>query len=177
MTLEGRRLQPSAPLVVLTGFMGTGKSTVGRILASRIGYRHVDTDVLIESEHGSIPEIFAEHGEARFRELEHETACQLAREDHLVISTGGRLMLDPRNQAVLDPVAQIFCLSASADTVYERTKDSPTERPLLKSENPRARIAELLAERADGYAVFTQVPTDGRMPEHIARSIAEQLET
>ena len=106
--------------IVLTGFMGTGKSTVGRLLAERLGYEWIDTDEFIETAHGPIPEIFATGGEEAFRTLERTVTAKLAERDGQVISTGGRLMLDPANAAALDG-AVVFCLTADADTIAART--------------------------------------------------------
>ncbi len=86
--------RPRPGNVVLTGFMATGKTTVGRLLAERLGYEFVDTDQLIEQRHGPIPAIFRESGEGEFRRLERSVADELAARRQLVISTGGRLLLD-----------------------------------------------------------------------------------
>src|SRR5690606_6565646 len=98
--------------VVLTGFMGTGKTTVGRLLAERLGFEFVDTDALITERHGPIPEIFARDGEAAFRQFERALAAELAERSGLVVSTGGRLMLDPASAAALGNGAAVFCLTA-----------------------------------------------------------------
>jgi shikimate kinase len=162
--------------VVLTGFMGTGKTTVGRILAGMLGFEFVDTDELIERRHGRIDAIFRDHGESRFREIERELSLELAEGDGRVISTGGRLLLDPVNATALTTGNRVFCLVASPDVIAARvlTEGAPT-RPLLAGADPRARIAELLAERAPGYAGFEQVATDGRSPREVAADIAERL--
>src|SRR5262245_25694435 len=147
--------------VVLTGFMGTGKTTVGRLLADLLGHEFVDTDELIERRHGPIEAIFGERGEQAFRAVEREVADELAGRDRLVISTGGRMMLDPSIASALSARARVFCLTASPDTIAARVLDGPV-RPLLAGPDPRGRISELLAERAAGYAAFDQVATDGR---------------
>ena len=161
------------PRVVLTGFMGTGKSTIGRLLARRLGYRFVDTDELIEAEHGPIPHIFSDHGEQGFRRLEREAAARVASLDGCVIATGGRFMLDPANAAVLEPGSAVFCLTASVDTILQRVQADAgrVERPLLADGEARGRVIALLAERATGYARFTPIPTDGRQPEEVADDI------
>ena len=114
--------------IVLTGFMGTGKSTVGRVLAEKLGYTFVDTDTVIEQQHGPIPVIFAAEGEAAFRCFEAEVAATLAQGTHQVIATGGRLMLDPDNAAVLGATGAVFALTASADEILRRVlgDDHPT---------------------------------------------------
>ena len=160
--------------VVLTGFMGTGKTTVGRILADLLGYEFVDTDDVIVERHGPIEAIFSERGEEAFRELEREVARDLAGRDGLVISTGGRLMLDPVNASTLGARAHVFCLTATAETVAARVLDGPP-RPLLAGENPIARIRELLAERVTGYAQFEQLATDNLASADIAHALVARL--
>jgi shikimate kinase/quercetin dioxygenase-like cupin family protein len=152
------------PNIILTGFMGTGKSTVGRIAASRLGYAFVDTDELIERTHGPITDIFATDGEAAFRRYEAEAAADLAEQSGLVISTGGRLLLDPENAARLTRTGRAFCLSATVDTLVDRLARSASTRPLLAGFDRRDRITALLTERGPGYARFEQIATDGRSP-------------
>lgn len=163
--------------VVLTGFMGTGKSTVGRLLAERTGRAFVDTDAIIEDRHGPIPEIFATQGEDAFRRFERAVAAELADLDGLVIGTGGRLLLDPVNAQVLGRTGRVFCLTASVDTILQRVAPDgrAAGRPLLAGADARQRITALLAERADGYARFEQVDTDGRSPVEVADEIASRL--
>ncbi len=151
--------------------MGTGKSTVGRLVAERLGRRFVDTDALIESRHGPIPAIFAEHGEDHFRALERDVAAELGAEPGLVVSTGGRTMLDPANEATLGADGTVVCLTASVDALVERLRDEASDRPLLQGADPRTLIAMLLAEREGGYSRFSQVVTDGRTPADVADAV------
>ncbi|MGI9607737.1 MAG: shikimate kinase [Acidimicrobiales bacterium] len=155
---------PNTGNIVLTGFMGTGKSSVGRRIAEKLGREFVDTDELIEDRHGPITGIFATRGEDVFREMERGLAYELADRDGLVISTGGRMMLDPDNVEALARDGQIFCLVATTDEILDRVRSdsSRPERPLLQVADPRARIDELLAERERGYAEFRQVVTTGQ---------------
>ena len=164
---------PSGENIVLTGFMGTGKSTVGRLVAQRLGRDHVDTDALIESRHGRIADLFAEHGEDHFRRLEREVAAELAERSGLVVSTGGRTMLDPENQATLGATGVVVCLSASVGELVERLRHEALQRPLLHDGDPAERIASLLAERSEGYERFPQVQTDGRTPDEVADAVIE----
>jgi shikimate kinase len=159
--------------VVLTGFMGTGKTTIGRLVAARLGYEFVDTDVVIEAEHGPIPQIFAEHGEGEFRRLEREVAKRLSAATGLVVSTGGRMMVDPVNARCLSATGIVFCLTASVDTILARvTADgSHAIRPMLAGDDVRTRVTELLAERSSAYESFRQVATDRRSPDEIAEII------
>ncbi|MCL4168756.1 UNVERIFIED_CONTAM: hypothetical protein GTU68_046371 [Idotea baltica] len=154
--------------------MGTGKSTVGRLLAERLDREFVDTDQLIESRHGSIPTIFATVGEAAFRAIERELAVELAARDNLIIATGGRLLLDPANEEALDDTGLIYCLTATEEEILERVQGGPglATRPMLAGGNPRQRILELLGERAEAYAAFEQVSTSGRTPALVAEDLA-----
>ena len=159
--------------IVLTGFMGTGKTTVGQLLAAQLGYEFVDTDRVIEERHGTIADIFRSMGEEGFRRVERELAAELADRTGLVISTGGRMMLDPQNVASLSRNGRVFCLVATADEIFDRvTNDrSRTERPLLSVPDPRRRIVELLAERSPDYRRFAQLTTDAVSADAVASDL------
>jgi len=163
--------------VVLTGFMGTGKSTVGRLVAELLGYEFVDTDAVIAERHGSIPEIFATAGEAAFRQYEREVAAEFAEREGMVVATGGRLLLDPDNAAVLGATGAVFCLTAELDTILARvTADGVAhERPLLAGPDVEERISLLWEARAAAYAQFEQVDTDARTPADVAVDIVGRL--
>lgn len=163
--------------VVLTGFMGTGKTTVGRLVAERLGADFVDTDDVIVERHGPIPAIFAEHGEGEFRRLERDVAGELADRTGVVIATGGRLMVDAVNAQRLESTGDVFCLVASVETMLARidTEGAGATRPLLAADDPFERITHLLAEREASYARFPQVDTDGRTPDEIAAEIIDRL--
>ena len=154
--------------------MGTGKTTVGRIVAARLGYEFVDSDEIIEAEHGPIPDLFAAHGEARFRELEREVARDLAARRGLVIATGGGLMLDDRNVTALAASGAVVCLTADVDTIIDRTiTPGGRARPLLAGDDPRTRVDELLVARAHAYGRFAQIDTSDSTPAEVADSIVE----
>ena len=161
--------------IVLTGFMGTGKSTVGRLLAQRLGLKYVDTDQMIERRHGPIPRIFEEQGEDGFREIERAIAHELSTDVGYVISTGGRFMLDPDNCALLVPKNRVFCLVADLEVVMDRVMRRRSSRPMLAGENPRERVEELMRERAAGYAQFEAVATDERPPARVVDDIVNRL--
>ena len=128
--------------IILTGFMGTGKSTVGRLLAERTGRGFIDTDELIVTRAGrEIAHIFAESGEQVFREMEAEVAQELAGRPGLVIATGGRLMLDPANAAALGQDAHVVCLTATPAEILQRLADDGLRRPLLAVSFARSRRA------------------------------------
>jgi shikimate kinase len=159
--------------LVLTGFMATGKSTVGRLVAERLGMEFVDTDLVISKRHGPIPSIFESLGEEGFRAIERSLAAELGARIGLVIATGGKLILDPENLSALGRRGAIFCLVAEPEEILRRVtaEGDPSNRPLLEGEDPRMRINQLLAERAPGYARFAQVETDGLSPEEVADEV------
>jgi shikimate kinase len=147
------------PQVILTGFMATGKTEVGRRLARALGRPFVDTDGLVEAGAGrSVPEIFATAGEARFRELEREAVARACEMPDAVVATGGGTLLDPENRRRLAAAGPIVCLAAAPETILLRI-GNPATRPLLVNGNGRpggiGRIQALLAERAEAYAMAT----------------------
>ncbi len=156
--------------------MATGKSTVGQLLANRIGADYVDTDTLIEADYGPIDEIFAAEGEAAFRHYEREVAERLSARigDLLVISTGARFMLDTHHVAALDG-ARVFCLHASVETIVERLATSDVPRPLLAGGNLVDRVTHLMDRRREGYAAFEAVDTDGLTPDEIVDELITRL--
>ena len=162
---------------MLTGFMGTGKSIVGRILARRLGYDFVDTDALIVQQNDrSIADIFAQDGEDTFRQLEATVAYELGNKKNMVIATGGRLMLDETNATELSRNGRIFCLTASPETIYNRVKHD-RKRPLLNVPDPQAKIEQLLQERAVGYGRFPQIDTENKTARMVAEEILKWLST
>ncbi|MFZ0015290.1 MAG: bifunctional shikimate kinase/3-dehydroquinate synthase [Acidimicrobiia bacterium] len=165
--------------LVLTGFMGTGKTTVGHELALKLGMEFIDTDALIESRHGPIERIFDEKGEEGFRSIERSVAAEVGAKTGLVIATGGRMILDPENFRSLSRNGRIFCLVATPDEIHHRvTHDrARPDRPLLKVEDPRQRIVELLTERESEYIRFPQLTTDHAGPSTIADEVAELWES
>lgn len=163
------------PNTILTGFMGSGKTTVGKLLAQKLGYEFIDTDRLIEMRCGmTIQELFKIRGEKVFRTMEAKTACELGAGQGMVISTGGKLMLDPANAQALGAGGQVFCLVASPEETLRRVAaDTGAKRPLLETTNPLDRITELLQQRQDGYNMFCQIVTTGKSPEEVADSLLE----
>lgn len=137
--------------LALIGFMGTGKSSVGRSIAAYMRFRFVDTDELIVQRAGrTIPEIFEQDGEPGFRALEAEIVAGLDELEATVIATGGGLGANPDHLAALKRHSLTICLWASPETIYERVRHA-SHRPLLRAEDPLARIRELLAEREPVY--------------------------
>ena len=162
--------------IILTGFMGTGKSTVGRLLAERLQMRFVDTDDLIAARDGrSIADIFREDGEPAFRQWERTIAQELAVERGLVIATGGRLMLDAQNAAALAGAGLVFCLTAEPEEILARLSGDDLRRPLLEVPDPTWQIRNLLHKRTAGYGRFPQINTSGKTADTVAREIVVSL--
>ncbi len=144
--------------ILLTGFMGTGKSTVAPLLADALGWEFVDMDALIEQRDGrTIREIFSTAGEAYFRRLETELCRELNGWRERVIATGGGTLVNPQNLAIVAPQNVVICLDCDPDVLWQRLSTA-TDRPMLDAADARARLFSLLAERAPAYA---------RIPHHI----------
>ncbi|NOZ77072.1 MAG: shikimate kinase, partial [Euryarchaeota archaeon] len=138
--------------IVLTGFMGAGKSSVGRALAGKTGMPVVDTDEEVEKEAGrTVAEIFETRGEEGFRELESRVVARVSALEGHIIVTGGGVVLRKENMEALRKNGVIFYLSAPPEVIYGRVKDQ-RHRPLLRVEDPLGRIRELLEHRAPFYA-------------------------
>ena len=137
--------------IILIGFMGSGKSTYGRLIANKLGYSFVDTDNYIEKKEGrSISDIFTDDGEEYFRSLETEVLRELMQaKEPQVLSLGGGTPLRECNRELMKDGYTIF-LNITADDAYERLKDD-SERPLLQVADPKAKIAELLFFRNPIY--------------------------
>jgi len=160
------------PNINLVGFMGTGKTTVGKALAQRLGYRFVDADEEVEREQGrSISSIFAEDGEPEFRRLESDMIRRLSERDGLVVSAGGGAVIDPVNVDNMRRGGPVVCLTATPEEIYERVRHS-THRPLLDKPNPMAEIVSLLKARAKFYALADYtVDTTGKTVKYIVEKI------
>jgi len=162
--------------IVLTGFMGTGKTAVGRELARLLNMHLVDVDTDIEkSEKMSINEIFEQFGEPGFRELETEMIKKLSERNNIVISTGGGAVVRQENVDVLKKNGVIVCLTAKPETIVRRTGNS-NDRPLLQVEDPLEKIKELLNFRKPFYEkADIMIDTEGKTPLHIAEEIIEKV--
>ncbi|OGP86924.1 MAG: hypothetical protein A2Y95_07440 [Deltaproteobacteria bacterium RBG_13_65_10] len=166
--------------VVLTGFMGTGKSAVGRALARRVGWKFVDTDNLIRLRaRRSIPDIFERDGEAGFRALERAVIGRLAGRHGLVVATGGGAVTDRENVQRLRALGPIVWLRATPKTILDRV-GSGDDRPLLAgARTPRARlhrIGALLARREAAYAAAdVAVDTDAGDSERISLEVLRAI--
>lgn len=139
--------------IILIGYMGSGKTTVGRNIAKLKDYTFVDTDeMIVEQQQRSINEIFAADGEQAFRDMETALLRQLIDEkrEFLVLSTGGGMPLRAENRQLLSELGKVVYLKASPRTIYNRVRGDTT-RPLLKCEDPMKRIEKMLAEREPLY--------------------------
>ena len=152
----------------MTGFSGSGKTSIGMEVASRLGRQFLDTDEEVARIAGkSIESIFAEDGEDRFRLLERRSLQSAAARDRLVVSTGGGIVIDEGNRSLMTSRGVIVCLEARPETIHARLKaqsedGDPTVRPMLSGEDPLVRIRELKAERQFSYSLADwTVHTDG----------------
>ncbi len=164
--------------VALFGFMGVGKTTVGRLLATRLEYTFVDSDAEAEKEAGMrIGEVFASLGEPAFRALERGVVQRLSAEDEQVIALGGGAVLDPLNIERLRCSSRMVLLTASPEEISLRTR-LDTTRPLLEGEDRLGRIRRLLDERRERYlaAADMVVDTNGVPPIRVAEAIKGRLE-
>lgn len=149
--------------IVLTGFMGTGKTSVGKETARQLGRTFVDMDAEIEARVGKpISSIFAEDGEGAFRYVESEICMALSARHGLVIATGGGALVEPENRAVMLRTGLVICLSAAPDEILQRV-GTAGDRPLLAGTNPRDRIVRLMKARESAYAIIPwHIDTTGR---------------
>lgn len=142
---------PYSENLVLIGFMGSGKSSVGRIAAKALGFQFLDTDqIIIERSGRQISEIFASDGEAAFRAMETQVIESLMHLRRCMISTGGGAILAARNRELLRSLGYVVCLTASEEVLFERVSRN-AKRPLLQTENPRETLSKLIAERNGLY--------------------------
>ena len=158
--------------IVLTGFMGTGKTTIGKELSKLLNMRLVDIDAEIEkAQKMKINDIFRIYGEQYFRDVETDMIKKLSSEKKIIISTGGGAVLRDENMEALKENGIIFCLNASTETIMERTARSE-DRPLLKVENPKEKISEMLSLRRPFYEkAGNMIETDCKTPLEIVAEI------
>ncbi len=164
--------------IVLTGFMGTGKTAVGKRLAKRLGWRFVDVDELIAaSAKMPVANIFAERGEAVFRRLERRHISRVVHGLNQVIATGGGAFVDQHNRARLRVTGPVICLTARPERIVERVGRKISTRPLLAGgADPLARIKTLLHQRAPVYAqADLTLDTSDRSVEDIVEQLCQRL--
>lgn len=162
--------------LALIGFMGTGKTSVGHLVAELLHYAYVDTDEMIESSTGrSISDIFARDGEPAFRALESAVVQELGSRTKTVISTGGGLPTIQKNLELLKTHSVVICLWASPEKIWERVKNQ-AHRPLLHDPEPQKKIRSLLAAREPFYKqADVLINTDIRSAREVAQQVVLQF--
>jgi shikimate kinase len=166
-----------AERIILTGFSGTGKTEVARLVAERLGWQAIDSDdAIVEAAAKPIPDIFRDHGENHFRALEQTTLRQLCSRPKLVIAAGGGAILDAKNRRLMAHGGFIVCLEARPETILERLRpqldSDPVARPLLATPDPLRRIRELKSFRQPYYALADHtVHTDGLTTAQVAAEV------
>lgn len=165
--------------VVLVGFMGSGKTTVGRVLAARLGWDFVDLDDEVEARTGrTVEELFVERGEAAFRELESRAGSTALGHPRSVFAPGGGWFLAPGRLDELPPGTLTVWLDVTAETAVRRATGEGRVRPLLGAADPVARARSLLAARKQMYArALLRLDSEQTSPEALARAIAEHMES
>lgn len=165
------------PLLILIGPMGAGKTTIGKLLATQLGYQFYDSDYEIERVTGAtVNWIFEKEGEAGFRQRESKTIDDLTKLSQTVVATGGGAVMTPINQSYIKRGVVIY-LRAEVDIQYERTKHD-RNRPLLQHSNPKQRLSELFAVRDPIYQSLADIiiPTGFLTPKKMVREILYQLQ-
>src|SRR5882762_591335 len=167
----------TAKSIVLIGMMGAGKSSVGRCLQRRTGLARLDADEMLAAEFGiPIAEIFATHGEEKFRDAETELLRKLAPDRPAIIVTGGGIVLRKENVDLLKRLGTVVWLTADETTLFERVSRR-NDRPLLQKENPRKVYSELFRQREPLYAAATdvQIDTSDKTHDEVAEVILTKI--
>ena len=177
MNSEPSTQHTSIERVVLLGFMAAGKTETGAALARLLGWTHVDLDHEIERRAVMrVADIFATHGEARFREMETEATRDVAARSGVVLSPGGGWITRARNLEILGAETLSVWLKVSPEEAVRRAGATPGERPLLAGPDPLAAARRLLEAREPLYAAAgLHVSTEGRTPAEVADIIADEL--
>lgn len=160
----------------LIGFMGTGKSSVGRMVAAQLRFEFIDTDELLERRAGrSISQIFEQDGEARFRQMERALVEEMAQWRRKVISTGGGLAADEANLVSLKKHSLVVCLWASPEMIWQRVRRQ-SHRPMLQDPDPLGRIRALLAARKPQYCqADVLINTENRSVREVSLQVLHQF--
>jgi len=165
--------------VIIVGLMGSGKSTVGRLAAHKLGFDFIDTDHLIVERAGRrIPEIFEAEGESGFRHWETEALLSLTQRQGLVIATGGGIVTQPRNLPILRGLGYVIWLHADPATLHRRTMFNH-DRPLLRNDNPEETLRALHEARRPLYEAVAdlKIQTDDLAAEDVAYGLAESAKS
>lgn len=163
--------------IVLIGFMGTGKSTVGLKLAEKLRREFIDMDKEIEKVTGmAINDLFRKHGEIRFRSEEKLMAKKLSAQENVVIATGGGIVLQEENIAALKENGILICLDAEPEDIYERVSRKKGTRPLLKKNLQVTDVAEMLKNREPYYACADyRVNTSNKSLDEVVNNIIKYI--
>lgn len=168
-------MQQKSKNVILTGMMGSGKTSVGLELAKILECDFFDLDEIIEKKYGKITQIFKDKGENYFREIETSELKNFKNNRAFVLSTGGGAVLKEENLEILRSLGEVFYLSANAQTIYNRVKEQ-TQRPLLNTKDPKKTIEDILSSRLEKYEKSGEkIVTDNKNIEQIAREIYEKV--
>lgn len=160
--------------IVLIGFMGTGKSSVSRLISKKLNMELIDTDIYIErNENMSIEKIFEKKGEKYFRNLEKQSLEILSNKKNIILSTGGGIINNEKNIELIRKMGKVVWLKASTDTIIRNLEKSKIERPLLKVENKQQKIESLLKSRLDKYSRCShfEIDTDGKNIDEVVSNI------
>ncbi|MEW4570744.1 shikimate kinase [Tautonia sp. JC769] len=160
--------------IALVGYRATGKSTVGRLVAARLGWAFEDADEALERRIGrSIARVFAEEGEAAFRDLEQATLADLTARSGLVLASGGGAVLREANRDALRRFGFVVWLSARPETLVDRLRSDPADRPALTTAGLLDEVATLLRQREDYYrsVADARIEVDGRSAEQVAEAV------
>lgn len=161
------------PNLVLIGFMGTGKTSVGRLIAAKLRFQFFDLDALVAERAGlEIPEIFARHGETHFRDLETSALESCGHLTRSVFATGGGIVIRAYNRTLLRELGFVVQLTAREEVIFERVSRN-AHRPLLQTADPRGTIAEMLVARRPHYEAAAQLTVDTSERSH--QETAEQI--
>lgn len=163
--------------VILCGFMGCGKSTIGKAISKKIKYEFIDSDEFIEKqEKMTIPEIFEKFGEDYFRNKETDAISKISKLDHCVVSLGGGAVLNKKNANIIKKSGKLYFLNVSAQEVYNRLKDDDT-RPLLQTDDKLSAISSLLSKRLPIYTEVSDVKinVDSKKIDEIIKEILNFL--
>jgi shikimate kinase len=168
---------PSIPHLILVGLPGSGKSTVGPMLAEALGRPLLDFDAEITRREGmTVPEIFGQQGEGHFRQLEHDLTGELAAAGGMVLAPGGGWVARPDNLALLRPPGRLIYLRITTSVAVQRMGASTTSRPLLNRPNPRAELDRLLSARILAYESADLVVNVDRLDaQQVTQRIVELL--
>ncbi len=172
-------MEPKGRVICLVGYMGSGKSSVGKKLADRLGYAFEDTDELIVAKDGrSIPDIFRQEGEPFFRELEHALLKSLVtrKDSGMVLATGGGIVMDVRNRPLLKELGTVVYLRADAKALYDRVRGDEG-RPLLNVEDRLKTMRDMLTVRGPVYEECADIiiDTDGLTPDETVDAVLGRL--